>query len=416
MLLAGAAREGADLQKRLQLSVAAAAEEKDRVFIGRSGAQERHPLVPRLRQEQAPAVGGVVEGAAHDLALSRAVVIAPEDAVVGLALLIERREGDRLGDLDHAAAVDVGRIEREEAEAAVRGGGGGVLRDIAQNAVFHGQDIVGRHAVIRHAGDVERLLPIRKSARRHARKLGRREGQLERRDAAQLAVVPGVAVRHAAVLLAAVEHRQLLPAVTVEIAHGVAEVGGGEQVERLAAAQGVNGEHLQLRAALEADKDLAAAVAVEVIVRDGVDRAGGPLDEGHLLVAVAVGAEEVDLHGPLVRRLAEEGHRLLYAVAVEIDHLHALEVTARDGRSVLRAVGEQGVDLRFERGVFRRKARQGIELVGRDVRRAAAEQQAKRRKRQRAGKFSAVVRHAFPSLDPLWAYSTDTEYSIAQAA
>ena len=207
----------------------------------------------------------------------------------------------------------------------------------------------------------------------------------------------------AAVLLAAVEHRQLLPTVAVEIAHGVAEVGGGEQVERLAAAQGVNGEHLQLRAALEADKDLAASVAVEVIVRDGVDRAGGPLDEGHPLVAVAVGAEEVDLHGPLVRRLAEEGHRLLYAVAVEIDHLHTLEVTARDGRSVLRAVGEQGVDLRFERGVFRRKARQGIELVGRDVHRAAAEQQAKRRKRQRAGKFSAVVRHAFPSLDPLWA-------------
>ena len=78
-----------------------------------------------------------------------------------------------------------------------------------------------------------------------------------------------------------------------------------------------------------------------------------------------MGAEDVDLHRPFVVGAAEERHRLLLAVSVEIDHLHALQVAARGRRGILCAAGELRVDQRLQRLILRRQLRQTVErLVG----------------------------------------------------
>ena len=101
------------------------------------------------------------------------------------------------------------------------------------------------------------------------------------------------------------------------------------------------------------------------------------LDHGVALVAVAVGFEDVDLHRLFVARAAEEGHCLLAAVAIQVDHLYTLQIAARRGRGILRAVCEQRVDLRFKRFILARKLRQAVERRLRRREHAARKQQRK---------------------------------------
>lgn len=116
-------------------------------------------------------------------------------------------------------------------------------------------------------------------------------------------------------------------------------------------------------------------VAVQIRVVHAVDLARCALDHGVALVAVAVGFEDVDLHRLFVARAAEEGHRLFAAVTIEVDHLHALQIAARRGRGILRAVCEQRVDLRFERLILARELRQAVERRLRCREHAARKQQ-----------------------------------------
>ena len=91
-------------------------------------------------------------------------------------------------------------------------------------------------------------------------------------------------------------------------------------------------------------RQLLPAVLVQILVGNAVNAGAGALNDGSLLISLLSGGKDIDLQGLLIRRVAEEGQRLLLAVSVQILQLHGLDVAAGDGGRVLRPALQQLVE------------------------------------------------------------------------
>ena len=86
------------------------------------------------------------------------------------------------------------------------------------------------------------------------------------------------------------------------------------------------------------------AQARQDVLRSLAAQDAGALNDGSLLISLLSGGKDIDLQGLLIRRVAEEGQRLLLAVSVQILQLHGLDVAAGDGGRVLRPALQQLVE------------------------------------------------------------------------
>ena len=86
------------------------------------------------------------------------------------------------------------------------------------------------------------------------------------------------------------------------------------------------------------------AQARQDVLRSLAAQDAGALNDGSLLISLLSGGKDIDLQGLLIRRVAEEGQRLLLAVSVQILQLYGLDVAAGDGGRVLRPALQQLVE------------------------------------------------------------------------
>ena len=183
---------------------------------------------------------------------------------------------------------------------------------------------------------------------------------------------------------------QLLEAVAVQVQAGVADIAdAAQQLLGSGGIQRVDREGLQLGVDPPAHDKLRPAVAVQVRVHHAVDGGAAALDYGGLLIVVSLSGKNIDFQGLFILRLAEEGHRLLLSVPVQVRQLHGLNVRAGGGGGVLRAAFQNGVELGVQLRVFGGQLRQGIQLlrVKLNVETAAAAEGRGQQQRRRQGPY-----------------------------
>lgn len=160
------------------------------------------------------------------------------------------------------------------------------------------------------------------------------------------------------------EDHQLLPLVLIEVLGGIFDVVGAEQKLRAGGTQGVDLQHLQIHRRLPAHRQLQPAVAVQILVVDAVDRGAAALDQPGLPVAVAVGGENVDFQRLFRRGIPEERHGFRPAVAVQIHQLDRLDIRAGGGRGIFRAVFQNGAEQLVQLRVLCRQRGEAVQLLG----------------------------------------------------
>lgn len=107
--------------------------------------------------------------------------------------------------------------------------------------------------------------------------------------------------------------------------------------------------------------------------------------------------EKQKLQGLLVRRTAEKGHRLLAAVAVQVDHLQGLHIAAAGGVYIFVAALQISVEGVGQARVLHRHLRQGKQVFRRGLQGAAAKPQGQRQARHQNCHFLLPLLHASPS-------------------
>lgn len=120
--------------------------------------------------------------------------------------------------------------------------------------------------------------------------------------------------------------------------------------------------------------DLAASVAVEVLIIDAVHGGAAALNGAETAVGVALQPEHHDLQGLFIAAAAQEHQRLLDAVILQIHHLDRLDVPAAEGRGVLVALVDEAVDLLGQAGILLCHTGQGEQLLHGGVEEGAAGQ------------------------------------------
>ena len=238
--------------------------------------------------------------------------------------------------------------------------------DIAQFSIPQRQHIGHCPGELRHAGHENRRHIVPQAALGHPPLLAQlRHGNREpgRGLLHQAAVrLPAVIIGNAA-LLVRLQNDQFPPLVPVHILNGIADIVCPQQHLRAVVSQGIDLQHLQFRGSLPAHGDLLLPIAVQVLVIDAVNGGAAALDQVDLLIGIAPGSENIDLHGFFITGVPEKRQCFLPAVSVQVHQLDGLDVGAGSGRGILRAAIQDLIDPTVQFRVFGWQGRQTVEVL-----------------------------------------------------
>ena len=331
-------------------------------------------------------------GLGHQTVGSRAVVLPPGGQRV---VAVAPRVGE--GNLRHAVVVDVlGN------QLAVGLDQGGLAAAFVHGQVYHGvpvlpcQDIRHRVAVIVDAGDKDRRLSAGQRSLYYAApgQIGHGAGQAAAVGHRQNIGLPRVDLRHRRTVAVAAHDEQRRRIVAVQILHHEAGVAAAHQGNGLAP-NVVYGHVLHGAADLPAHHQLVPAVTGEILVIHAVDAVAAALHGAQQLIALLQPLKYQYFQRLFIAGLAEKYQRLLHVVAVQIHHLHRLNVLAGGRRRVFVALGQQLLDLLVQSGVFVRYAGQRKQILHGIVHAAGAQypqqpQQQRQQRRPPDGLFHGV--------------------------
>ena len=180
---------------------------------------------------------------------------------------------------------------------------------------------------------------------------------------AQHAVLPAVVIGQAVALLVGAQHNHLQQVVLIQIRKGIFDVVGAHQLLRLSALERVYRQSLGVGTDPPAHNQLLLSVVVQVAVLDAVNGSAAALDHGSLGIGVLHRRVNTDFQGLLVRGIAEEGHRLLLPVAVQILHLHRLNVGAGNRGGILGPLVDHLIDAVVQLRVLHRQGGQTVQIL-----------------------------------------------------
>ena len=310
----------------------------------------------------------------HGGQLPVAVAAKPTDQTVRL---LRCPTGVRTGQLNDPVAVDILGQQLTIGKHGVGHAGAAAAEcQIHQSQILaEHQNIRSSHTLLVHTGDIQRrrvgIQPTADQAAPVHR--GHGAGQHAAVGHAHLLILPAVELRHRLAVRVGAKHQQAGDTVTIQILYGKARVAAGHQRHRLPR-HGVHRHGLHLGADTPAHDQLTPAVAVQVLIVYAVDGGAAALDGAVAGIAVALDLKYKYFQRLFVAAHAEKGQGLLLSVAVQVSHLHRLDIPPAGRRGVLIALCDQCLQLLGQAGVLLRHSRQGKQFLHRIVRETAAGQ------------------------------------------
>lgn len=233
--------------------------------------------------------------------------------------------------------------------------------------------------------------------RHHAQPLQRGDTGAERRRG-RLRFLPereGVLIDKIGRAVRRAQIQKLVAAVAVDVAGDELGAVGAQKHVAGPARERIYAQNGQTRGDLPRNEKLLLSVAGEIGIVDPPDGRAFAGDGEREPVFAVFGIVDIDLG--VLRSVAEEGERLVGAVAVHVAELHALAVAAVDGCGIFAAGGKLLIDERLELPVFLRGHRKREILI--DCCGIAAAQTEKQRSKQQK---SPRPDKSFHSLSPFF--------------